>query len=76
VLDVSLFCVETREDNWDMMNTFFAYLPDVRKIICAAKAILMTMPSWNPSMEDDKESLFRMPTMTVLNKLDKIIQLY
>ena len=32
-------CVKTREDNWDSLNTYFAYPPEVRKIIYTANII-------------------------------------
>lgn len=32
-------CVKTWEDNWDILNTFFAYPPEVRKIIYTTNII-------------------------------------
>jgi len=32
-------CIKTWEDNWDILSTFFAYPPEIRKIICTTNII-------------------------------------
>ncbi len=37
-------CVKSWEDNWDILSTFFAYPPDIRKIIYTTYTDKKTMP--------------------------------